>query len=44
MLKFVCVCVGARMITGIGNRKGRAKRVQRVSCEAGSERGQTTAP
>lgn len=38
------VCVGAHMITGTGNRKGRAKSVQRVSCEAGSEQGQTTAP
>lgn len=41
-----CVCVCAHMCvcmnTGIGNRKGRARAVQRVSCEAGSEQGQTT--
>lgn len=30
------------MNTGGGNRKGRAGAVQRVSCKAGSEQGQTT--
>lgn len=34
----VCEC----MHTDMGNRKGRAKAEQRVSCEAGSEQGQTT--
>lgn len=30
------------MNTGTENRKGRARALQRVSCEAGSEQGQTT--
>lgn len=36
----VSVCVSECMNTGKGNRKGRARAVQRVSCEAGSEQGQ----
>ena len=34
----LCVC----MNTSRGDRKGRAGAVQHVSCEAGSEQGQTT--